>query len=131
MSNTCANVHRATADYKHTVAPIAAAPVAALQPEFLRFPRPGQVEPISGLRRSQLYELVKEGLIRSVSLRRPGKIRGTRLIVADSLRAYLRGLTEEQCGTPAHANADIGRVGEGSPISRRPLMAPVPSVESL
>jgi hypothetical protein len=87
-----------------TTAPVAAS-VAAITPEFLRFPRAGEVEPLSGLRRSQLYELVSDGLIKSVSLRRRGKVRGTRLIVADSLRDYLRGLVAEQHPTSPAAGA--------------------------
>jgi len=78
-----------------TMAPVAAAQMA-VKPEFLRFPAPGKIEPYTGLRRSQLYELAADGLIETISLRRRGKVRGTRLIVADSLFGYLRGLIPEQ-----------------------------------
>jgi hypothetical protein len=36
-----------------------------------------------------MYGLMERGLIRSISLRERGKIKGTRLIVADSLKDYL------------------------------------------
>ncbi|MBK8477559.1 MAG: hypothetical protein IPL39_15035 [Opitutaceae bacterium] len=62
----------------------------ALKPEFLALPRPGTVCPVCGLGRSYLYQLIGEGKIQSVSLRQRGKTRGKRLIVADSVLAYLR-----------------------------------------
>jgi hypothetical protein len=42
-----------------------------------------------GISRSLLYELEASGLIRSVSLRRRGRLRGKRLWDFDSIRAYL------------------------------------------
>ena len=103
-----------------TVAPVAA-PVAAITPEFLRFPRPGEKEPYSGLRRSQLYNLVDEGLIKVVSLRRRGKLRGTTLIVADSLRAYLRRLVAEQ-----HPQWEAAKLyGEGESAANTGQPSPV------
>jgi len=78
-----------------TVKPVAAT-VATVAPEFLRYPRAGEVEPVTGLRRAQLYNLANAGVIKTVSLRRNGKLRGTRLIVASSLLSYLRGLAAEQ-----------------------------------
>jgi hypothetical protein len=59
-------------------------------------PRAGEQCPLTGLRRSQIYQRINEGKIRSISLRKRGKARGTRLIIADSLLAYLRGLEVEQ-----------------------------------
>jgi hypothetical protein len=41
------------------------------------------------LRRSHLYQLEKDGLIKGVSLRRRGAARGRRLWSIDSIRAYL------------------------------------------
>jgi len=40
--------------------------------------------------------LINEGKVRSISLRKRGHLRGTRLIVVDSLLGYLRGLEAEQ-----------------------------------
>ncbi len=82
-----------------TIAPVAApAPAAAKHtlPEFVAMPAPGQVEQYSGLKRGMLYQLAKEGLIRTVSLRRTGTTRARRLIVLDSLMRYLRGLDAAQ-----------------------------------
>jgi hypothetical protein len=67
-------------------------------PEFLPMPSPGQTCRYSGLRRGVLYQLAKEGLIETISIRRKGRARGRRLIVAETLRNYLRGLRAEQCG---------------------------------
>ena len=88
-----------------TSAPVAA-PVRVAAPiefEFLPMPGPGQVCPYSGLRRGALYALWREGLIETISLRRKGRSRGRRLIVAESLKNYLRGLRQEQC---VHACAE-------------------------
>jgi hypothetical protein len=61
-------------------------------------PSPGQTCRYSGLRRGVLYLLAKEGLIETISIRRKGRTRGRRLIVAETLRNYLRELRAEQCG---------------------------------
>ncbi|MGB8170336.1 MAG: hypothetical protein WCF18_22730 [Chthoniobacteraceae bacterium] len=81
-----------------TTAPVAAPVLAAVNPtpEFVAMPGPGQVCPYSGLKRGMLYQLTKEGLIRTVSLRRKGTTRARRLIVFSSLMDYLRGLDAEQ-----------------------------------
>ncbi len=81
-------------------APSVAAPVthAVIEPDFTAFPPQGQVEPYSSLRRGMLYALESEGLIETVSLRRPGKARGRKLIVLRSLKSYLEGLRREQNG---------------------------------
>ena len=42
-----------------------------------------------GLRRSLLYELLRQNLIAGVSLRRRGALRGKRLWSIDSIRRYL------------------------------------------
>ena len=83
-----------------TTAPVATpASVTAFQPqpEFVRLPKRGQCA-ITGLTRSKLYDLISpnEGngfkpAVKSVSLRKPGQTKGTRLIVLQSLLAYLRG----------------------------------------
>ena len=43
-----------------------------------------------GIKRSLAYELLHEGAIRGVSLRRRGAERGKRLFSVDSVRAFLR-----------------------------------------
>ena len=82
-----------------TTAPVAAPASAAStpsQPEFIRLPKRGQCA-ITGLTRSKLYDLISpnEGngfkpQVLSVSLRRRGQTKGTRLIVLQSLLDYLR-----------------------------------------
>ena len=82
-----------------TTAPVAA-PASATsttsEREFLRLPKSGQC-PITGLTRSKLYDLISPSEdngfkppVKSVSLRKPGQIKGTRLIVLQSLLDYLR-----------------------------------------
>ena len=74
-----------------------------LQPEFLRLPRNGQRDVVSGLSRSGLNALIlpneQNGFkppVKSVVLRKKGSGRGTRLIVMDSLREYLYAHIETQ-----------------------------------
>jgi len=43
-----------------------------------------------GIKRSLAYELLNDGKIRSVSLRRRGALRGKRLFSVDSVRSFLR-----------------------------------------
>ena len=86
-----------------TTAPVAApASVTAFQPqpEFIRLPKRGQC-PITGLTRSKLYDLISphedndfRPPVRSVSLRKTGQLKGTRLVVLESLLAYLRDEVE-------------------------------------
>ena len=88
----------------HTTAPVAAPASAASTPserEFLRLPKSGQC-PITGLTRTKLYDLISPSEdngfkppVKSVSLRKPGQIKGTRLIVLQSLLDYLYGEVEK------------------------------------
>jgi hypothetical protein len=87
----------------NTTAPVAAPASAALthsQPEYIRLPKSGPC-PITGLTRSKLYDLISPNEdngfkppVTSVSLRKPGQTKGTRLIVLQSLLDYLRGEVE-------------------------------------
>jgi len=47
-----------------------------------------------GIKRSLAYVLLAEGLIRGVSLRRRGQVRGKRLFEVASVREYLRSQME-------------------------------------
>ena len=93
-------------------ATIAAPSIAAgvtlrgVEAEFTAMPSPSQVEPYSGLRRGMLYQLAREGLIETVSLRQPGRARGRRLIVLASLKNYLRSLRSEQCASANKERAE-------------------------
>jgi hypothetical protein len=57
-----------------------------MKPEWLRLPDAIRV---SGIGRSTLYQLLNDGSVRSVVLRKRGRQRGIRLISADSLRTYI------------------------------------------
>jgi hypothetical protein len=67
----------------------AAASALQITPAFIRFPRPGQRDPFSGFSRSQMFEAVKSGRVKSYSIKKPGTSRGVRVIDCDSLRAYI------------------------------------------
>ncbi len=63
------------------------------RPEWIRIP---VAVKLFGISRTKLYELIGEGKIKSVSLRKRGQIRGTRLLSYDSLNDYLSGLARLQ-----------------------------------
>jgi hypothetical protein len=58
--------------------------------------RPGQVPRRYPISRSLVYELLGAGQIRSISLRKPGGVRGIRLIPVDSIECHLSKLAAEQ-----------------------------------
>lgn len=59
---------------------------ATAKPEWLRIP---EATKLFGISRSKLYELIAARHIRSISLRKRGQVKGTRLIDYDSLCAFL------------------------------------------
>ncbi len=66
-------------------------------PEFIRLPKPGQQCPWTGLSRSKMNELVLPCAtngwnppVKSVSLRKRGSVRGTRLVAYESLISFLK-----------------------------------------
>ncbi len=63
-----------------------AAGLVGLAPEFCNH---HQATALFGLSRSHLYLLAEQGKIQSVSLRERNKIKGKRLFVTDSIRAFL------------------------------------------
>ena len=75
--------------------------LTSVKPEFIRLPKSGTRCPHTGLSRSKMNQLVlpcKENdfkpPVESKVLRNRGTIRGTRLIVFDSLMEYLNGLDD-------------------------------------
>ena len=74
------------------------------RPIWIRCPARG-TEHFTGLRRGYLYALAAQGKIRSVSIRAPGKIRGTRLFHLASILAFIATSEAEACGSPATADA--------------------------
>jgi hypothetical protein len=66
--------------------------------EWERMPKPGRPgQPggrLCGMCRTTLLELDQAGHIKTVSVRKPGKVKGLRLIYMPSLYAYLESLME-------------------------------------
>lgn len=62
-------------------------------PVWIRCPKSGP-EHYSGFSRAKLYELATAGAIRSVSIRKPGQVRGTRLFHLGSILQFV-----EHCET--------------------------------
>jgi len=63
---------------------------SASRPEWIRVPKVGTVCPHSGLSRSFVHSLIKEGDVVSWSMRKRGAKHGVRLVSYDSLMAYIR-----------------------------------------
>jgi hypothetical protein len=84
-------------EYPLTTTPLskAAARASQLDPEFCDV---RGLDRLFGIKRSLGYQLLAEGLIQSVSLRRRGQVRGKRLFSVDSVRAYLRKQMSNQKG---------------------------------
>ena len=81
-------------------APVVVAATPNCLPEFIRLPIKGLC-PITGLSRSKIYELILPSEannykppVTSVSLRKTGQLKGTRLVVLQSLLNYLRDEVE-------------------------------------
>jgi len=72
---------------------------------WFRLPHPKGRCPYTGLARTTLFELVERsrGKIKTVFLKKPGAIRGIRLIHLGSLQNYLNSLAETQLQTPSVA----------------------------
>jgi len=72
------------------------------RPEFLRLPKSGERCPYTSMSRTGLNLLILPCAannfcppVRSISLRKRGQVKATRLIVFDSLMAYLYGLENQ------------------------------------
>lgn len=76
----------ATADAHFTATPIEPGESGSIAPEFVRVP---DCERLFGLKRGLTYALIKDGVIKSVCLRRPGARTGVRLVSYHSVREYL------------------------------------------
>jgi hypothetical protein len=62
-----------------------------IAPEFIR---PSQIQARFGISRSVAYELIGIGKIKSKVLRRPGNIRGMRLVSVESIRQFIEAQPE-------------------------------------
>jgi hypothetical protein len=69
----------------------AARPPQQIDPEFVDCKG---LEAGWGIKRSLAYELLRDGKIKGVSLRRRGQSRGKRLFSVDSIRVFLRSRME-------------------------------------
>ncbi|MEY3852555.1 MAG: hypothetical protein RI910_1535 [Verrucomicrobiota bacterium] len=68
----------------------------SLRPEWIRLPREGSNCVFTGLSRSYIAGLIREGKVHSRSLRNRGASRGIRLISYDSIMDYIKGSSEER-----------------------------------
>ena len=75
-------------------------PAKAVAPQVLpEFGRWRDVERLFGIKRGTLYNLMAEGKVKSIILRRKGHVHGCRLIHLASVSNYLNSLMESQEGT--------------------------------
>lgn len=82
-----------------TAASVSVQPI--LQPRYIRLPKPGTLCGLTGLSRTQIYQLCKSGKVRSVSLKRKGTVRGCRLIDAESLITAIQEFSTNEAGSAA------------------------------
>ena len=75
---------------------------SSIQPEFIRLPKVGTLDPRTGLGRSYLNSVIlatkannRKPPVKSICLRQPGAVKGVRLIVYQSLLAYLHSKAQE------------------------------------
>ena len=71
--------------------------------EWRKMPKPK--ERLCGLSRTTIFELSEAGLIKTVALRKPGAIKGIRLVFMPSLLEYLEKLAAEQENAQASSEA--------------------------
>ena len=94
-----------------TTAPIRACDIT-VSPEFVDSKG---LRSLFGISRSHGYALADRGLVRTVCLRKPGAIRGKRLWVAASVRAYLQSCADDRSLIPpVEANPSIGDAGNNN-----------------
>ena len=79
------------------------------RPEWIRLPRTGEQCQWTGLSRSTLWQILKTGRVKTVVLRRPGTLRGARLILLDSLLCYIAD--EAVDATPTRGAVDHAEGG--------------------
>jgi hypothetical protein len=70
-----------------------------LDAEWIRLPRPKNLCPITGLSRSALWATVQQLGIKTVALRKPGALKGARLIHRADLLAKLDALATAEPAT--------------------------------
>jgi hypothetical protein len=74
-------------------APVQAGDTGGIIPEFGRWQ---DVQRLFAVKRGTLYNLMAEGKVKSVVLRRKGNVHGCRLFHLASISQYLNGLLENQ-----------------------------------
>jgi hypothetical protein len=74
------------------IGPRQPAPAPLAPPATIRLPRPGDRCPHFGLSRTQFYDLIERGLIKSYTLKQPGRGRGVRLI---DYKSVLEAITNQ------------------------------------
>lgn len=67
--------------------------------EFFRLPAPGKRDPHFGLSRGWYYKSAELGEIKMVSIRQRGALRGVRLVVYDSVCAYIHRASTVDVGS--------------------------------
>jgi hypothetical protein len=73
----------------------------------------------SRLSKPKLYDLFNRGLVKTVSLKERGQVKGSRLVSFDSLKAFL-----ESRSTGGEANIATKPVDEAGPRANAPIVQP-------
>lgn len=113
MNNNIDRASSGSNDAKHESRPVPAKARELLgdrandnKPVWIRAPRGGGPEHYTGFSRSKLYELDASGLIRSVSIRKPGQVKGTRLF---NLASILRLIDDCERDASAARNGAVAQ----------------------
>ena len=77
--------------------------------EFFRLPAPGKRDPHFGLSRGWYYKAAGLGEIKMVALRQRGALRGVRLVVYDSVCAYIHRAAQMTPAMSAVATTVLGQ----------------------
>jgi len=78
---------------RFTLEPVVVGDTADATPQFGRWQ---DVQHLFGIKRGTLYNLMAEGAVKSVSIRRKGNVHGCRLFYLPGIREYLSSLLEDQ-----------------------------------
>jgi hypothetical protein len=78
------------------------------RPCYVRLPPSGKKETFTSLGRSKLWEILQSGKVKSICLRKPGALRGARLIKLEGPGSLLEYLASMESEAPAVGNDEMG-----------------------
>jgi hypothetical protein len=83
------------------------------EPEFIRYPKPKDRCPLTGLSRTTLAELVDSGAVKAAKVRKKGSQRSITLVHRESLLDYLRSQMPVESRPMPRTHARMAGEGAG------------------